>query len=197
MLAFLIPFLSKFISAFNIGSVFESVWPIVQSLVQNIIKNWKIWLIAFLVLLQVGGGYAIYHEHSNYVKEVAAHKADNSKFIAAQAAANQTEQNIKQQLQTESKAAKHEADTNYNALLVKYNASLMRYSANKSGSSSAGDNQLSTPQSVDGPGADAYLPVQITISGSDAEICAVNTARLQAAHEWALQQLQTEKDDQP
>lgn len=196
MLAFLLALGSKitpFLAGINITSVFQNVWGFLTALGKNIAANWKTWLIGVLVLLQLGTGYGFYHEHQKYLIEVAAHKADNAKFIAAQQAANRQEQAVKNQLQTESKAAKNEADSNYSTLLAKYKLSLLRYAAGKSNSSSTGNNQLSAAQSADGPGESSELPQQITITGSDAEICAENTARLQAAHDWAIQQLNTEK----
>lgn len=202
MFAFLAPLLalgSKFVPFFagiNISGIFSGIWSGLKALGANIITNWKAWLIALLVLLQLGTAYGFYHEHGKYTKEVAAHAADNAKFVAAQKAADLQQQTEKKQLQTESKAASHEADTNYSALLTKYNASLVRYAKGTKGvAGTSGDYQLPTTDSLDGPGADSDIPSRIIITGSDAEICAVNTARLQAAHDWALQQLQQVKDE--
>jgi len=186
--------LLPFITGIDPTKILSGVLSALTALRYNIIHHWRIWLISLLVVLQVGTGYGFYHEHTRYIEEVAAHKADNAKFVAAQAAANLAEQNEKKQLQTESKAASHEADTNYSALLTRYNASLVRYATSKGGSIGTGNYKLPTAQGIDGPSADTVIPRQITISGSDAEICAVNTARLQASHDWAIQQLQAEKD---
>ena len=208
MLAFLAPLLAlgskvvPFFTGINFGSFFSGVGNALKALGQNIITNWKVWLIGLLIAAQVGTAYGFYHEHVRYVTEKAAHAADNAKFVAAQKAADLEEQNVRKQLQTESKAASHEADTNYSALLTKYNASLMRYGSGKGGVQGPSNNQLPATQGADGPSAStdlssavSSLPTQIAITGSDAEVCAVNTARLQAAHDWAIQQLQTEKQN--
>jgi len=184
-----------FLTGINIPSLLGGVWSAIKAIAQNIVTNWKIWLIVLLVFAQVGGVYLINHERDLYTNEKLAHAQDNAKFALAQKLANIQEQNVKQQLQTESKVAKHEADTNYSALLVKYNASLMRYATthSKSVTAATGNNQFSAPQSVVGPSESSSLPQQIIITGQDAEICAENTARLKAAHDWAIQQLTTEK----
>lgn len=200
MLAFLAPLLTlgskvvPFFTGINISGIFSGIGNALKALGANIVANWKAWLIGLLVSAQVGTAYGFYHEHGKYVAEVTAHKADNAKFVAVQTAANLAAQNEKKQLQTESKAASHEADTNYSALLTKYNTSLVRYASAKGGSSTGGNYKLPATEGLDGPGSNAVIPDQITIPGSDAEICAVNTARLQSAHDWALQQLQQVKD---
>lgn len=182
------------LTGINPAAILGGIGGAVGAFASNVKTYWKAWLIGLLIVLQVGTGYGFYHEHGKYVNEVSAHKADNAKFVAAQKAADLNAQNIKKQLQTESKAASHEADTNYSSLLSKYNASLLRYAtAAKGGVQGPSDSQLPTTGGIDGPGTDADLPATLTITGVDAKVCAVNTARLQASHDWALQQLEAAK----
>lgn len=199
MLAILATLGSKllpFVTGINVPGILGGLWSAISGLGQNIVTNWKAWLIALLIALQVGTGYGFYHEHDKYIKEVAAHAADNAKFVAVQKTADLNEQNVKHQLQVEGKAAKNEADTNYSSLLGKYNASLMRYAQTAGGSTiSAGHSQLPTSSGLDGPSTDTNLPAEIIVTGSDAQICAANTARLQAAHDWAIEQLKEKKDN--
>lgn len=74
------------------------------------------------------------------------------------------------------------ADEAYTSLLNRYNASIVRYQASQR--PSAGINMSST--SVTSSGSDfSSESTQISITIEDAGICAENTARLKAAHEWA------------
>lgn len=195
MFPLLLPLLSKALPVLT-GFNFNWVGPALGALAHNVQTNWKVWLIGLLLVCNLTLGYGLLHEHQRYLAEVSAHKADNAKFVAAQKAADLAEQAEKKQLQTESKAAQHVADTNYSALLSQFNASLLRNKAtNPSGAQPAGGDQLPTTQGTDGPGTDTKLPNQITITGADAEICAVNTARLLAAHDWAIQQEKTSESN--
>lgn len=169
---------------------------LLSGLFSNIMANWKVWLVGLLVALQLGTGYGWYHDHEGLLKERAAHQLDITNFKNAQAAADKAAQTEKVQLQTESKAAKNEADTNYSSLLSQYDASLVRYAAGKGHTVTGSDNQLPAAQGSDGSSTSTKLPEIIVITGDDGQICAENTARLQASHDWAIQQLAVEKKEQ-
>lgn len=88
---------------------------------------------------------------------------------------------------------REEADTLTTDLKSKYSALLVRYAEAQRKASRA---NLSSPskasEGIDGPGGDTELPAgavnlpeTLTIPYKDAQICADNTARLEAAHEWA------------
>lgn len=170
------------VSGFNFGPIILFF----QTLGSSIIKNWKAWLIGLLLLSNVGAAYEWSHTNDLLSKEKAAHAADIATFKKAQADANLAAQKEKVTLQKESKANADQADANYATLLTQYRANLLRYSANQSVAGPAIDHQLSSTQGGNGPGAGSQLPSTLIISSDDAQICATNTARLQAVHEWAL-----------
>ena len=174
-------------AVFNLpfGSIFSGIGSFLKALIANIIKYWYVWLI---VLLLSSNGFTYWRwqvDHTAYLKEVAAFNAQAASFKNAQAVANAqaiAERNV---LQKESKADADQADANYSSLLAEYHASLLRYSASQGGPSSSGNNQLQPSQGSNGPSSGSELPTEITISGADAQICAVNTARLVAVQKWA------------
>lgn len=168
------------------GINFGAILPAIQSAGEFLLKYWQYTVIALLVLLNVFTGFELKHTQGNLNKEVAAHASDIAAFKKAQADADANAQAVKDNLMKESQASANQADASYSSLLSKYRTSLLRYSANQSGSSAAGHSQLSTAQGGDGPSIGTELPKTITITGDDADICSVNTARLQAVHDWAV-----------
>lgn len=78
------------------------------------------------------------------------------------------------------------------AFLAAYNQRMRQASANNtSRAGEAADSKLSyDPAVLDGPGG------SITISEDDARLCGVNTLRLIAAREWALQQSQIDRGNE-
>lgn len=170
----------------NIGALFSSVETAISDLIKNIVANWKVWLIVLLIVGNGGFAWEWHHTSGLLTKEKAAHAADIQNFKNAQALADAKAQAERTSLLKESKANAAQADANYTGLAAKYHASLVRYAQTTSGSKGPGDNQLPTPKGADGPGTSSDLPATLTITGSDAQICADNTARLEAAHDWAL-----------
>jgi hypothetical protein len=175
-------------AVFNLpfGSIFSGIGSFLKALIANIIHYWYVWLI---VILLSSNGFTYWRwqvNHTQLIKEVAAFNAQAASFKAAQAAATSQANAERALLQKESKADADQADANYATLLSQYNANLLRYRAGQSGTQQSGNNQLPAPQGSDGPSTGPQLPTEITISGSDAEICAFNTARLQAVHDWAV-----------
>jgi hypothetical protein len=152
-----------------------------------IASHWRVSLGIFLSGLLLGLSYIGYHEHSLLLKERAAHQQDIANFKHAQALSDAKAEGEKNALQKESQANADEADAKYSALLAEYRANLVRYKASQSGTSQADHNQLQPTQSGDGPGTSSSVPQELTISLEDANICAVNTARLQSVHDWAME----------
>ena len=76
----------------------------------------------------------------------------------------------------------NKADQDYSALLRKYNDSLLRYQASQR--PSGGIHMSSTSTTSDGSHFTSEN-TEISISLNDAGICAENTARIQAVHDWA------------
>jgi hypothetical protein len=168
------------------GSIFSGIGSFLKTLIANIIKYWYVWLIALLVS---SNGFTYWRwqvNHTQLIKEVAAFNAQAASFKAAQAAANAQANAERNVLQKESKADAEQADADYATLLAQYHASLLRYSASQGDTQQPGNNQLQPTQGSNGSSPSTDLPAQIVISGSDAEVCAVNTARLQAVHDWAI-----------
>lgn len=182
-------------SGINVGSVFTGIGTALTAIVNNIVTYWKIWLIALLI---AGNGIFLWewrHTDAALVKEHAAHVADIASFKKAQADADNKAQTERALIQKESQADADQADANYSGLLTKYHASLVRYTqqAGKSISLQSTNYQLQTTQGGNGPSASTELPTAVTelpttieITGDDAQICAVNTARLVAVHDWAV-----------
>lgn len=118
--------------------------------------------------------------------ERAAHKADVTAFKTAQKEANDKAEATKQKLLKDAEINAKKADTNYANLLGKYNASILRYKANQSVSKPTNSDQLPSTEGSDGPSSSTFISIPI----GDAQVCAVNTARLQAVHDWAISQPQ-------
>lgn len=173
-------------TSINIGSVFSSVSGFFIGVWNSIIKYPFQWLTASLILTNILFFYEWRHTDANLVKEKASHVKDINDFKTAQTLANAKAVAVQAALKKESQADADQADANYTGLLAKYRASIVRYSTNQSASKQSDHYQLPTTQGGNGPSSDPELPKTITIPGSDAEICAVNTARLQAVHDWAL-----------
>jgi hypothetical protein len=158
-----------------IGQVLDGVWLF-------IVKNWQIVVIVILLLTNAGTFWLYNHTNISLVKEKASHASDIASFKKAQADADSKAQAEKVILQKESKADADQADANYATLFARYKSSLLRYSANQSGTKSTSDNQLPSAQGGNGPSENTKLSITV----DDAQICAENTARLQAVHDWAI-----------
>jgi hypothetical protein len=167
------------------GIDFNSIYNVIKDIFSNIIKYWYYWAVGALVALNVFTGYELKHAKDALTKEVAAHVKDIQDFKTAQATANSNALTIQTNLAKESKASANQADADYSSLLSKYRSNLLRFEASKGGAGQPGDNQLPTAQGSDGPSTSSQFPQGLTISGADADICTVNTARLQAVHDWA------------
>lgn len=180
-----LPFVSM-MTGLNVNSVLDGVGKFFSALFANVLKYWQLWLVGALIASNLFFVWEWRSTRAALVKEQAAHAADIASYKKAQADANAKAQTERAILQKESKADADQADANYAGLAAKYHASLLRYAAVKGTGSKPNNNQLPTTQSSNGPGPGPDLPATLVISGSDAEICAVNTARLQAVQQWAI-----------
>lgn len=160
-------------------------------------KHWKIALIALLLVFTIGLGKLYLDEKDHLHTEKVAHavdvKACRDGAAEAQAKADAKAKQFKKDNQRKADAA----DQNYNVLIARYRASILRLKANQGGSVGAGSVQADPTQGVDGPSTGAPLPATVNITGEDANICAINTARLQAAHQWAMELNKDEKSPSP
>jgi hypothetical protein len=164
-----------------VGVFFALLW-------KNIVTYWRFWVPAILIITNVGFGLGWSHEHELLVKEQLAHKTDIQNFKTEQAVATAKAVAEKSVLQKESKANADQADANYTNLYSQYRSVLLRYQANQSGAGSTDNHQLPSAQSGNGPGTSSEVSPAgtITITMDDANVCAINTARLQAVHDWAI-----------
>lgn len=176
--------ISQFVTGINFGQVFSTVLGFLSAFAQSIIKYWKLYLIGLLIGLQVLTAYMWHHTADELKTEKASHTKDINDFKAAQIAANEKAQQEKQALEQASKERANAADKDYSSLLSKYNASLLRYSTTHQSVAvqSNPSEQYSTTEGGDGPSPDTLISITL----SDAQICATNTARLQAVHDWAV-----------
>ena len=164
-----------------------SLWPSVQNVFliswPYVLRYWKMILIAVLLAVNILSYNEWQHTADLLKTEKATHAADIKAYKDAQAQAEAKAAEIKKALLEESKAKADEADRNYTTLYSMYRTNLLRYQAlagTRSGPS--GDSHSGTSEVLDGPGSSTLVPV----TTEDLNICAINTARLQSAHEWAL-----------
>jgi len=114
--------------------------------------------------------------------EQARHETDIATFKTAQAKAEAAWQAEITRVQTENRRLNDEADRKAESARADYAARVLQLPTADSGLS--GRDALpgaGSPPRRDGPGDDSIL-----LARADAMICADNTARLQAAHDWAL-----------
>ena len=188
LLAMLTP-LGSLLTGVNVMGVLKGVGT-------NLKTYWKIYLPVLLVLIQIGTLYGWYNEHNNLVKEKSLHRQDIMNFKNAQAIANAQANEESRVLKREAKINADQADTKYSTLLSEYRFNLMRYKANQSGTYPSINNHFYPTPSRVGPSSSPTVPPAVStdtlvISMSDAQICAVNTARLESVHDWVIE---TEKE---
>lgn len=179
LLTSLIPF------AFTAGNVL--VGYLVVPLFNHIKKHWIPWLIGGLLVLNIGSGLLFYQSHKDLSIEKAAHSRDIQSYKDAKAEAEDKIQETKDKLEAKAKIDAKQSDQTYASLLKRYNASVLRYKAAESvRSRPRGSDSNSSTGVRQGASGDTELSAPITISGDDARICAVNTAKLQSLQAWAL-----------
>lgn len=118
---------------------------------------------------------------------IAGRAADRSAYVAAQETARSNALAAAAKKDAENVKKADDADARFANLSAQYRAISLRYSAAQS---VAGQSRLpaaaKSTESPDRPGGLAVIPQgSILIPQADALICADNTARLQAAREWA------------
>lgn len=115
------------------------------------------------------------------------HKAEIDRFKQAQQEADRKAKETAERLRKEAEANAKQADARYDDLYAQYRANLLRYRANQGNSGGPNRGELPAAGSGNGPsGSPNVSPGELIISMRDAEVCAVNTARLQSVREWAL-----------
>jgi hypothetical protein len=147
----------------------------------NIFKYATGGLAAALLVSNVAWYVAWDWQKDRVVAEQRSHEKTKQNYKDAQAEATikAYEAKVKEDEDNAKKAKK--ADEAYSALLSKYNASILRYEASQRAASTINLSSTSTTSDGDYQSSDS---TSISITISDAQICAENTARLMAAHEW-------------
>ena len=119
---------------------------------------------------------------------IAGRAADRAAYVAAQETARSNALAAAAKKDAENVKKADDADARYADLSAQYRTIGLRYAAAQSAAGRA--NLPATAEgteSANGPSGPAVVPSgDILIPQADALICADNTARLQAAHEWAV-----------
>lgn len=171
--------LTQAVTGLNLVTIFTGV-------TGNVEKHWKAYAIAGLIATNVTAVTYGFHEHKALKTEKAAHAADVKSFKDATAAAAAKAAALANQAKQRNQEKANAADADYSGLYAKYRSNLVRYKAHQSRTRRTYHSQPDAAQGTDGPSTSTVLPTgPIVISDTDADICAENTARLQAAHTWA------------
>lgn len=162
------------------------------SSIQTWLSQFYLYVIGGLVAVSLGLGAGLFvtrlrldSAKAAVVAEQNLRKADKANYERAQAQANARALQDKLEQEKKDRERADKADESYRDLLNKYNASLVRFKAAQGAASkqypsgpteASGSSDRSSSDTV-------FSPVTITME--DAQICAENTAKLQAAHDWA------------
>ena len=156
-------------------------------LIRLLRQDWILYVLGALALLLIVQTFRLQSIYAALEAERLGRTNDRNEYRRAQAEATAVALTAKLKKEAEYAARADEADTRYADLSGRYRAAVMRYQAARragGGTDLPGTTEAAT--GVDGAGSGAGIPVgTILIPQDDALICAENTARLQAAHEWA------------
>lgn len=141
------------------------------------------YIVATLTLGLLATSYGWNSTYNKLTKERYQYVQTVQTFKDAQAEANRKAKAKRVEIEKEAKASAKKADDRYSDLLAKYRTNLVRYKANQGGSTGPNSNQHQAPTGSPGSGGS---PDVLTITLRDAEVCAINTARLQAVRDWAI-----------
>lgn len=162
---------------------------IINSLAPFFATYWKYILAGCLALGLVFTTHEWQHTSGLLKTEKATYNTLVTNVTAASKLAQQKADAEKAQLQQQNVQKASDADANYTNLLTTYHALLLRNEATQGVRSGPSGGQSNSPaKGVDGSGQGPIIPpiTTFTMTDNDANICVENTARLQAAHTWAL-----------
>ena len=129
-----------------------------------------------------------YNTSNKLDKEKSAHFKTVAEFTIKQAQAEAMALETKIQLEEKYEKSRKESDAAYQSLSDKYRAAVLRYQKANTIRlpSAAGTSEDPSGSSIpDGPGGDTL----VSVKSDDLMICAINTARLVNAREWAISTL--------
>lgn len=143
------------------------------------------WIVS--ILMAVGIVLMAFGWHGTY-STLEIEKANHARFVqdvaVAQAEADRKAEAKRKELEQRAINDAKEADLRYGKLLGEYRANLLRLKASQGSSGGPSSSEYQAPASGPGPSTGTQFST-IVITMKDAEICAINTARLQAVYEWA------------
>jgi len=150
--------------------------------------HWKLIGAAFLLLALAIQTFRLSATQGALQAEKSGRRADATSYAQAQAEAAQIALSDKMKKEAEYAAKAEQADARADDFGKRYHAAVLRYQdAQRAGRAADLPGTAQGTESVDGPGGSPVIPLgNILIPEADAFVCATNTARLQAAHEWAL-----------
>lgn len=126
--------------------------------------------------------------------QVALRAADRANYEAEQSEYEARALEEKMEIERINNERVQEAEANYESVLAGYRNSLRVYQSRESARSTSSRSDLPGPAPItegsDGPTPDPGVPTEyLTISYADADICAINTARVVATYNWSLTQI--------
>jgi len=123
-------------------------------------------------------------ERDDHKQVVAQYEQTIKNYKDAQTEANEKAEKERKRILKEAEVNEQIANRQYNDLLTQYRSSIVRYQqAAESGGERPSGGEHQAAQSGNGPSTSSGV---LTISMSDAEVCAINTARLIAVRDWAI-----------
>jgi hypothetical protein len=149
-------------------------------------QHWKLAIVGGMILLLIVQTFRLQNAASELEAERLGRASDRSEYQRAQAQATASALSEKMKKEAEYAAKADDADTRYADLSGQYRATVLRYqAAQRAASGNDLPESAGTAEGSDRSGGGAVVSVgDILIPQADALICAENTARLQAAHEW-------------
>ena len=129
--------------------------------------------------------------------EEAGRLADREGYRRAQAEYEAEQLAEKARIERENNERMRKADEAYNSLVAEYRANLVRWQRDRAPrGTNSGSNLPAAPnpsessnRSSERTGVPTKYSEYVAISPEDADVCAVNTARLKTVREWALEAL--------
>lgn len=151
-------------------------------------QHWRIALIAIVLLALTIQTFRLSATQSALDAETAGRRADATSYAQAQAEAAAIALTAKMKKEAEYAAKAEQADARVDDLGQRYHAAVLRYqAAQRAGRATDLPVAAESTESADRSSGSPVIPLgNILIPENDAFVCATNTARLQAAHEWAL-----------
>lgn len=151
-------------------------------------QHWRIGLFAIVLLALTLQTFRLGSTQGALEAETAGRRGDAARYAQAQAETAAIALTAKMKKEAEYAAHAEQADARADDLGERYHAAVLRWkAAQRSGRATDLPGTTESAESADRSGGSPVIPLgNILIPEADAFVCAANTARLQAAREWAL-----------